>query len=151
LTFRGVPPALVTHEGVSWLASQIGTPIKKLIRDGLDVKVCAVKEVSVVFPPNLMVVLEGGEQSTIPAECSEPRFYKHKENSVYVPKVAATQPKVMVYDEGCSGNASKPSPDGEEAPKSFHHEVPARGGWAMTLKLLCKWRICPPNKPLLLA
>ncbi|CAN1302335.1 hypothetical protein LINPERPRIM_LOCUS25407, partial [Linum perenne] len=40
VTFKRVPPTLVTTEGISWLASQIGQPINKFVRDGLDIKVC---------------------------------------------------------------------------------------------------------------
>ncbi|CAN1339183.1 hypothetical protein LINPERPRIM_LOCUS38390 [Linum perenne] len=53
--------ALVTHEGISWLASQIGTPINKFVRDSLDIKVSVVKDVMEEIPFSLMVVLEGGE------------------------------------------------------------------------------------------
>ncbi|CAN1791660.1 hypothetical protein LINPERHAP1_LOCUS19411 [Linum perenne] len=118
LIFKGVPPALVTHEGVSWLASQVGTPFNKFIRDGLDVKVCGVKDVSVEVPASLMVVLEGGEQSSISVECREPRTYKGKEKVIYVPKVKDPQPKVSIHVGSSSGNGSKPSLDGEEAPES---------------------------------
>ncbi|CAN1181084.1 hypothetical protein LINPERPRIM_LOCUS27246, partial [Linum perenne] len=35
---KKVPPILLNPEGVSWLSSQIGRPINKYVRDGLDVK-----------------------------------------------------------------------------------------------------------------
>ncbi|CAN1323838.1 hypothetical protein LINPERPRIM_LOCUS32868, partial [Linum perenne] len=61
LTLKGVPPSLVTPEGVSWLASQVGTHINKFVRDGLDVKVCVIKDVMVEVQPSLTVILAGGE------------------------------------------------------------------------------------------
>ncbi|CAN1301042.1 hypothetical protein LINPERPRIM_LOCUS24786 [Linum perenne] len=73
LTFKAVPPAILTHEGISWLASQVGTPINKSVRDGLDIKVCVVKDVMKEIPSSLTVVLEGGEQSCISIESREPR------------------------------------------------------------------------------
>ncbi|CAN1338579.1 hypothetical protein LINPERPRIM_LOCUS38116 [Linum perenne] len=85
LTFKAVLPTLVTHEGISWLGSQIGTPINKFIRDGLDVKVYVVKDVTEEIPRSLTVVLDGGEQRIIPIESREPRVYKRKEKAIYVP------------------------------------------------------------------
>ncbi|CAN1320152.1 hypothetical protein LINPERPRIM_LOCUS31567 [Linum perenne] len=95
LTFKAVPPAIVTHEGISWLASQVGTPINKFVRDGLDIKVCFVKYVMDEIPCSLTVVLEGGEQSCISVESWEPRVYKRKEKVGYVPKVAGPQPQSL--------------------------------------------------------
>ncbi|CAN1352038.1 hypothetical protein LINPERPRIM_LOCUS42659 [Linum perenne] len=43
LTFSGVPPMLLTNEGISWLASQFGKPIHKFVRDGFTVRVCVLR------------------------------------------------------------------------------------------------------------
>ncbi|CAN1318959.1 hypothetical protein LINPERPRIM_LOCUS31033 [Linum perenne] len=40
ITFEKVPPQLITVEGISWLASQLGKPVNRYIREGLTVKVC---------------------------------------------------------------------------------------------------------------
>ncbi|CAN1291174.1 hypothetical protein LINPERPRIM_LOCUS21018 [Linum perenne] len=61
VTFKKVPPALFTPEGVSWLASQIGQPINKFVRDGLDIKVCVIRNPSEQVTSSLGVVLAGGE------------------------------------------------------------------------------------------
>ncbi|CAN1331278.1 hypothetical protein LINPERPRIM_LOCUS35261 [Linum perenne] len=42
ITFKKVLSAVVTPEGISWLASQVGYPINKFVRDGLDIKVCVI-------------------------------------------------------------------------------------------------------------
>ncbi|CAN1293628.1 hypothetical protein LINPERPRIM_LOCUS22102, partial [Linum perenne] len=43
IVLKEVPPILTTPLGISWLASQIGQPINKYVRDGLDVKICVKK------------------------------------------------------------------------------------------------------------
>ncbi|CAN0875479.1 hypothetical protein LINGRAHAP2_LOCUS10853 [Linum grandiflorum] len=40
VTLRDVPPPLLAREGISWLASQLGEPTGKFVRDGLKVKIC---------------------------------------------------------------------------------------------------------------
>ncbi|CAN0925440.1 hypothetical protein LINGRAHAP2_LOCUS34759 [Linum grandiflorum] len=46
LTLRRASPELLLVKGISWLASHFGTPINKMIRDGLDVKICSVLPLS---------------------------------------------------------------------------------------------------------
>ncbi|CAN1267974.1 hypothetical protein LINPERPRIM_LOCUS12986 [Linum perenne] len=43
---KKMPPKLITPHGISWLASQVGQPINKLVHDGLDMKVCVFKDLS---------------------------------------------------------------------------------------------------------
>ncbi|CAN1337663.1 hypothetical protein LINPERPRIM_LOCUS37689, partial [Linum perenne] len=129
VTFKDVPPALVTQEGISWLATQIGTPINKFIRDGLDIKVCVVKDVGDEVPQSLTVVMDGGEQNTICVECREPRKYNRKGKGVYVPKNVPPKASVAGSGEGTSDSAPKPSHDGEEVPEEVHSEkVAGEGG-----------------------
>ncbi|CAN1334130.1 hypothetical protein LINPERPRIM_LOCUS36271 [Linum perenne] len=40
VSMENVPPQIIIVEGVSWLASQLGKPVNKFIREGLTVKVC---------------------------------------------------------------------------------------------------------------
>ncbi|CAN1318621.1 hypothetical protein LINPERPRIM_LOCUS30884 [Linum perenne] len=128
VTFKDVPPALVTQEGISWLATQIGTPINKFIRDWLDIKVCVVKDVSDEVPQSLTVVMDGGEQNTICVDCREPRKYNRKGKGVYVPKNVPPKASVAGSGEGNSGSAPKPSHDGEEVPEEVHSEKDAGEG-----------------------
>ncbi|CAN1338624.1 hypothetical protein LINPERPRIM_LOCUS38139 [Linum perenne] len=82
VTFKKVPPVLVTSEGVGWLASQIGQPINKFVRDGLDVKVCVIRNPSEQVTSSLSVVLAGGEQRDIEIVLAEPRVYSGKGKQV---------------------------------------------------------------------
>ncbi|CAN1336796.1 hypothetical protein LINPERPRIM_LOCUS37312 [Linum perenne] len=77
LTFKGVPP-LITPKGGKLVASQVGTPINKFIRDGLDITVCVVRDVTEKVKDSLEVVLDGGEQCKIDIDCRELRVYKRK-------------------------------------------------------------------------
>ncbi|CAN1317113.1 hypothetical protein LINPERPRIM_LOCUS30318 [Linum perenne] len=128
ITFKDVPPALVTHEGISWLATQIGTPINKFIRDGLDIKVCVVKDVGDEVPQSLTVVMDGGEQNIIFVECREPRKYNRKGKGVYTPKIVPPKSSVAGSGEGTSGSDPKPSPDGEVVTVEAHPEKDAGEG-----------------------
>ncbi|CAN1289354.1 hypothetical protein LINPERPRIM_LOCUS20219, partial [Linum perenne] len=128
VTFKDVPPALVTHEGISWLATQIGTPINKFIRDGLDIKVCVVKNVEDEVPQSLTVVMDGGVQNSICVECREPIIYKRKGKGVYVLKAVPSKASVAGSDEGNSGSDPKPSHDGEGVPEVVHSEKDAGEG-----------------------
>ncbi|CAN1352428.1 hypothetical protein LINPERPRIM_LOCUS42803, partial [Linum perenne] len=65
IVLKEVPPTLVTPKGISWLASQVGQPVNKFIRDGLDVKMCVIKKVDEEVKTELEVVLAGGEQYSI--------------------------------------------------------------------------------------
>ncbi|CAN1293420.1 hypothetical protein LINPERPRIM_LOCUS22021 [Linum perenne] len=128
VTFKDVPPALVTHEGISWPATQIGTPINKFIRDGLDIKVCVVKDVEDEVLQSLTIVMDGGVQNSICVECREPRTYKRKGKGVYVPKAAPSKASVAGSGEGNLGSDPKPSHDGEGVPEVVRSEKDAGGG-----------------------
>ncbi|CAN1347820.1 hypothetical protein LINPERPRIM_LOCUS41253 [Linum perenne] len=62
IILKVVPPALVTPKGISLLASQVGQPVNKFVRDGLDVKVFVIKDVDDEAKMNLEVVLARGEK-----------------------------------------------------------------------------------------
>ncbi|CAN1331520.1 hypothetical protein LINPERPRIM_LOCUS35367 [Linum perenne] len=40
ITFKNCPPAMISVNGISWILSMIGTPLKKFVREGLDIRVC---------------------------------------------------------------------------------------------------------------
>ncbi|CAN1317057.1 hypothetical protein LINPERPRIM_LOCUS30290 [Linum perenne] len=119
IVLKAVPPAFFTPKGISWLASQAGQPIKKFVRDGLDVKVCVIKDVDDEPKVSLEVVLAGGEQCTIAIEYPEPRPYTSKTTYVRAAVVKDVVPHSAVYfPKGTSsGNAIK-TLAGEEAPES---------------------------------
>ncbi|CAN1292423.1 hypothetical protein LINPERPRIM_LOCUS21562 [Linum perenne] len=69
ITFKKVPPALVTPEGISWLASQVGKPINKFVRDGLDIKVCVIRDLTNQPKMRLVVALARGVSRGGRLEC----------------------------------------------------------------------------------
>ncbi|CAN1300961.1 hypothetical protein LINPERPRIM_LOCUS24756 [Linum perenne] len=83
MKFKGVPLPLITPKGVSWLASQIETPVNKFIREGLDITVCVVRNIDEEVKSSLEVVLTGGEHSTIVIEYRKPRVYQRKGKEVW--------------------------------------------------------------------
>ncbi|CAN1302361.1 hypothetical protein LINPERPRIM_LOCUS25423, partial [Linum perenne] len=68
IVLKGVPLELITLDGVSWITTQIGTPINKFVRDGLDIKVCVVKDVSEDIQSEIVVDLEKNEIDVIKVE-----------------------------------------------------------------------------------
>ncbi|CAN1300501.1 hypothetical protein LINPERPRIM_LOCUS24599 [Linum perenne] len=127
IVLKAVPPALVTPKGISWLASQVGQPVSKFIRDELDVKVCVIRKVDEEVKPKLEVVLAGGEQCSIDVEYPKPRSYSWKTSHIgAVGKDAAAQSFVYVPKGTSSGNATEPLV-GEGAPENFPKEQ-TRGG-----------------------
>ncbi|CAN1323887.1 hypothetical protein LINPERPRIM_LOCUS32893 [Linum perenne] len=97
LNFKGVPPTLITPQGLSWLASQVGQSINKFIRDGLDVKVCVLKDISKEVKTSFDVVLAEGEHRSIAIEYPELRSYKRKGNSVWTGTTKAPVSKSYVH------------------------------------------------------
>ncbi|CAN1215549.1 hypothetical protein LINPERPRIM_LOCUS280 [Linum perenne] len=98
LAFKKVPPLLITLEGVSWLANQVGQPINKFVRDGLDIKVCVIKDLLEDVKMSLEVVLDGGGQQTIHIEYLETRNYKRKGQSIGIAnaKPSVSQQQVFI-------------------------------------------------------
>ncbi|CAN1289495.1 hypothetical protein LINPERPRIM_LOCUS20301 [Linum perenne] len=82
IVLKDVPPTLITPKGVSWLASQVGQPINKFLREGLHVKVCVVKDVSEAPIPIVTVMVEEDEQKIVHIEYPEPRFYRARPSSI---------------------------------------------------------------------
>ncbi|CAN1262589.1 hypothetical protein LINPERPRIM_LOCUS11333 [Linum perenne] len=76
VVMKKVPPILLNPEGVSWLSSQIGRPINKYVRDGLDVKVCIIKDVSEEMPNEIVVDIGDDEIAEIVIEVPQLRTYK---------------------------------------------------------------------------
>ncbi|CAN1244453.1 hypothetical protein LINPERPRIM_LOCUS6091 [Linum perenne] len=61
IIFKNVPPDVISVEGVSWLCSLIGKAVKKFIREGLDVKVCIIRDKACVCPETLSLEMENEE------------------------------------------------------------------------------------------
>ncbi|CAN1293976.1 hypothetical protein LINPERPRIM_LOCUS22267 [Linum perenne] len=55
IEFQGVPPEAITNEGVSWLASKIGKPLNKFVRDGVNIRVCVLRDRAIPCPEKLVI------------------------------------------------------------------------------------------------
>ncbi|CAN1301851.1 hypothetical protein LINPERPRIM_LOCUS25163 [Linum perenne] len=117
ITFKKVPPALIDLEGVSWLSSKIGKPMKKFVREGLDVKVCVIRNQTVPCPGELKIELDDGSTCAIGIVQMKAREYGKKPitKTIYMPKV------VQKDDQ-----AGKGQPSGDPVPelKSTEGDAP---------------------------
>ncbi|CAN1337124.1 hypothetical protein LINPERPRIM_LOCUS38106 [Linum perenne] len=112
ITFRKVPPAMIDLEGISWLSSRIGKPMKKFVREGIDVKVCLLRDRTTPCPRVLKVELEDGEVCDIEVVQMQAREYGRKPptKAVYVVKNAS---KEIINEEKVE---SDPAPESEAQP-----------------------------------
>ncbi|CAN1318742.1 hypothetical protein LINPERPRIM_LOCUS30931 [Linum perenne] len=74
--FKKVPPALITDEGISWLASHLGDPVNNFVRNGLDMKVCLLLDPDVQEMTELSVTLKAEDPLLIAIEYPQARAYK---------------------------------------------------------------------------
>ncbi|CAN1339763.1 hypothetical protein LINPERPRIM_LOCUS38608 [Linum perenne] len=74
--FKKVPPALITDEGISWLASHLGDPVNNFVGNGLDVKVCLLLDPDVQEMTELSVTLKAKDPLLIAIEYPQARAYK---------------------------------------------------------------------------
>ncbi|CAN1217427.1 hypothetical protein LINPERPRIM_LOCUS1008 [Linum perenne] len=65
IVFKNVPPDVISVEGVSWLCSLIGKPIKQFIRDGLNVKVYIMRDRACIRPEVISLEMEDAETVSI--------------------------------------------------------------------------------------
>ncbi|CAN1262327.1 hypothetical protein LINPERPRIM_LOCUS11243 [Linum perenne] len=95
ITFQKVPPAAVTIEGISWLSSLIGKPLRKFVREGLDIKVCIIRDRDIPCPDTVRLI-DVDEEHVIQVIQAKARDYKREvKKQIYVPKVnAGTKAKV---------------------------------------------------------
>ncbi|CAN1317809.1 hypothetical protein LINPERPRIM_LOCUS30570 [Linum perenne] len=61
ITIKNVPSAAISIEGISWLTSLIGKPWKNFVREGLDVKVCVLRDMDIPCPDSIEIEIENGE------------------------------------------------------------------------------------------
>ncbi|CAN1273070.1 hypothetical protein LINPERPRIM_LOCUS14851 [Linum perenne] len=93
IIFKKVPPDVISVEGVSWLCSLIGKPIKKFIREGLDVKVCIVRDKACPCPEVLTLEMVNEEIVNIEVVQVNPREYNGAQRRVW--RVAKDQNKAV--------------------------------------------------------
>ncbi|CAN1308282.1 hypothetical protein LINPERPRIM_LOCUS27317 [Linum perenne] len=83
IIFKKVPPDVISVEGVSWLCSLIGKPIKKFIREGLDVKVCIVRDKACPCPEVLSLEMINEEIVNIEVVQVKPREYNGGQKRIW--------------------------------------------------------------------
>ncbi|CAN1272146.1 hypothetical protein LINPERPRIM_LOCUS14434 [Linum perenne] len=82
--FKKVPPVMVTNEGMSWLSSKIRKPVNKFVREGMNVRVCLLRDRAVPCLDYINVELEeDGEGICIEIISFQDREYK-KDNGKQV-------------------------------------------------------------------
>ncbi|CAN1334812.1 hypothetical protein LINPERPRIM_LOCUS36529 [Linum perenne] len=62
IVFKKVPAPLITQEGIGWLSSHIGEPVNNFVRNGLDVKVCLLRDVEAAEVAELSITMEDEEE-----------------------------------------------------------------------------------------
>ncbi|CAN1291493.1 hypothetical protein LINPERPRIM_LOCUS21165 [Linum perenne] len=108
--FIGVPPEVISPEGISWLESQFGKPVNKFVRSGFNVRICIMCADISLIRSELRVDHEELEPAVIQVKVLEEIKWSHKRGvKTYRPvhqhsEAAADMP---------SGNGSK-SPLGEK-------------------------------------
>ncbi|CAN1318060.1 hypothetical protein LINPERPRIM_LOCUS30650 [Linum perenne] len=130
ITLRKVPPDVISIEGISWISSMLGKPVKRFVRDGLDVKVCILRDKAVPCPEEIGLEMEEGEICPIAVEQVKAREYGGKKHSVWLPKSSGVQ-KVVCLN---SGNGDKAilvenSPGSSEHPVTEANLNVENGGW----------------------
>ncbi|CAN1853267.1 hypothetical protein LINPERHAP1_LOCUS40960 [Linum perenne] len=109
-----VPPSLITPDGISRLASLIGTPVNMFNRNGLDVKVCLLEPRLVVDVNELVVMTDVHREVWLNLEFPKAREYR-KPRKVW-------RHKQNEDDWPSDGDDSKPPKGGEDI-----HEVVENG------------------------
>ncbi|CAN1215250.1 hypothetical protein LINPERPRIM_LOCUS132 [Linum perenne] len=76
ITIKNVPPAAISIEGISWLTSLMGKPWKNFVREGLDVKVCVLRDAAIPYPESIEIETESGEPWRMEVVRATARDYK---------------------------------------------------------------------------
>ncbi|CAN0875646.1 hypothetical protein LINGRAHAP2_LOCUS10949 [Linum grandiflorum] len=120
LTLTGIPPHLITNEGIGWVVSRIGEPINQFVRDMLTVNVCVLVAKGSIYHEIINIRLEG---VTVAIKVASPPTHTYsaqpaaaKAKPYWRPIVPQSQSSVLVAPNPPTGNASEPSTEGEEAP-----------------------------------
>ncbi|CAN1337280.1 hypothetical protein LINPERPRIM_LOCUS37528 [Linum perenne] len=115
LTLKKVPPQLISNEGIGWIASQIGKPASKFVREGLYVKVCVLMGQRSASSEALQFHM--GEEGLINIEVVYPvvRTYGRQKGVVYR-RVTSAHPTPEDKASSPPSNVPEPPLGGEETP-----------------------------------
>ncbi|CAN1318833.1 hypothetical protein LINPERPRIM_LOCUS30973, partial [Linum perenne] len=114
--FSNVPPDVISVEGVSWLCSLIGKPVKQFIRDGLNVKVCIMRDKACICPE--VISLEMEEDVTVNIDVVQMKEREYNSGPKRVWKVTKDQRKSVKIVE--------PNGAGEPIIVDKEHEGPTQ-------------------------
>ncbi|CAN0847584.1 hypothetical protein LINGRAHAP2_LOCUS5050 [Linum grandiflorum] len=134
ITLKGVPPQLITNEGVGWLVSRWGKPLNKLVRDGVNVKVCLLMDRNSCCPDSVNIQLDGAT-IIIPVEIATARQYGAdipRREIVRQQWIAKTQPTALLKDSSSVGDKPKSPMREEGLPTPTRPSKAGGGGVALT-------------------
>ncbi|CAN1244762.1 hypothetical protein LINPERPRIM_LOCUS6233, partial [Linum perenne] len=142
IIFKNVPPDVISVEGVSWLCSLIGKPVKKFIREGLDVKVCIIRDKASICPETLALEMENEEIISIGVSQMKAREYnggnkkewrvmQDSRKTVPIAKNADKCEPIILDTDGVVRQSPQPedeskTPIGEEKVASENSAVPQK-------------------------
>ncbi|CAN1261887.1 hypothetical protein LINPERPRIM_LOCUS11044 [Linum perenne] len=131
IIFKNVPPDVISIEGVSWLCSLIGKPLRKFIREGLNVKACIIRDKAIPCPEKLSIEMEDDEIVSIEVVQVKPREYnvvrKRVWRVVQDQRVPIKEPlkqavPIILDSEGVARETSKNDKAGTETPMGNEKE-----------------------------
>ncbi|CAN1338548.1 hypothetical protein LINPERPRIM_LOCUS38100 [Linum perenne] len=152
ITLSNITLQLMTPEGVSWIASNLGKPSTKFTREGLTVKICILCNEGDAYPESLHLVM--GELGEIDIGVGYPASRAYKGNpkpvnrKVWKVKVTSDDQPSLADDVATSGNAAEPSFEGEGAPDVDNlkqaGEVAAKVPMGMEVAVSCQSSMASP-------
>ncbi|CAN1340785.1 hypothetical protein LINPERPRIM_LOCUS38971 [Linum perenne] len=117
---KKVPPVLITVEGISWVSSKIGKPLNKYVREGVNVRVCVLRDQMKPCPEAVKVEVEENEVETIEVQSFQAREYKQNDSlkgkeamPVNVEKVWVVKEHKQVSEASVSGEKAMPDAPGD--------------------------------------
>ncbi|CAN1314386.1 hypothetical protein LINPERPRIM_LOCUS29315, partial [Linum perenne] len=115
ILLKKVPPVLITVDGISWVSSKIGKPLNKFVRDGLNVKVCVMRNKTVPCPESIKVEVEDDIVEDIEVVNIQAREYKKEVVDKVVPNVTkawvAKDKIVSTGKNDCEASTSGVTPE----------------------------------------
>ncbi|CAN1336957.1 hypothetical protein LINPERPRIM_LOCUS37387 [Linum perenne] len=108
IVFKKVPAPLITQEGIGWLSSHLGEPVNNFVRNGLDVKVCLLRDVDASEVAQLSITLEDDEEPIlIEIEYPKARSYNRPKPSKEWKRVAPVEVIGLEKEEEESTSSEK--------------------------------------------
>ncbi|CAN1272194.1 hypothetical protein LINPERPRIM_LOCUS14453 [Linum perenne] len=100
ILLKNVLPVLIIVDGISWVSSKIGKPLNMFVRDGLNVKVCVLRNKAIPCPEIIKVEVEDDIVEDIEILSFQAREYKKE----VIGKVASNGTKAWVAKDKIVSN-----------------------------------------------